>query len=174
MLPASSLQRIWNLSPATLSELRNEFDSALGTVSGNIRRTLHSPAPLTVFEADDGVTLEVDVPGIPGDAIEISVEDGVLTVIGSRPTPDCVGKLKHCERPAGSIRRSVQLDETLDTQAITADLSNGVLRIVVARKSEAQPRKVVVKIRSDETASPDSVNSTPASHDSTNGETSEE
>ena len=165
MLPTSSLQRIWNLSPATLNELRSEFDNALGSVSGNIRRTLHCPAPLAVFEADDGVTLEIDVPGIPRDAIEISVEDGVLTVTGSRPASSCAGKLKHCERTSATVRRSVQLDDTLDVQAISAELSDGVLRIVVPRRSEAQPRKVLVKIRSAEPA-----NSTPSSDEQTNAE----
>ena len=155
MLPATSLQRLWNLSPATLSELRNEFDNALDSVSGNLRRTLHTTAPLSVYEAEQHVILELDVPGIPQDALEITVEDGVLTVAGSRKAPEGVGKLKHSEQRFGEFRRSVRLDESLDIQAITAELDNGVLRLLVPRKVEAQPRKVSVTIRTPETVAVD-------------------
>jgi HSP20 family molecular chaperone IbpA len=65
MLPGTpTFSRIWNLSPATLDELRREFDNAVGSVSGAVSRTCGSQPPLSVWESDERLVVEFDVPGV--------------------------------------------------------------------------------------------------------------
>lgn len=148
MLPGTpAFSRIWNLSPATLDELRREFDNAVGSVSSAVSRTCPSRAPLSVWESDERLVVELDVPGVPQADLEVSVEDGVLTVAGNRRPSEHSGEPKHSDDRFGNFSRSIKLHESLDTTSIQAELDNGVLTLSIARRAEAQPRTIPVAVR---------------------------
>jgi len=149
MLPRpTTFSRIWNLSPTTLDELRREFDSAVGSVSGAVSRTCSSYPPLTVWERDAGLVIEVEVPGFRQDTLDVSVEDGVLTISGTRQPSNHDGELKYSDHRHEEFTRSLQLADSLDPTSVSADLEDGVLTLSIARRVEAQPKKVPVVIRS--------------------------
>ena len=152
MSPARTFSRIWNVSPATLDELRREFDSALGSASRCVRESVGSQIPLALWEDDDRVVLELEVPGISQDDLEVQVEAGVLTVAAKRVAPEWSGTLKHNEHRHGEFLRRVRLDESLDPTSIEAELRNGVLTLAIKRRVEAQPVKVAVRVREPESA----------------------
>lgn len=148
MLPGTpAFSRIWNLSPATLDELRREFDNAVGSVSGAVSRTCSSYPPASVWESDEQLVVELDVPGVPQENVEVSVEDGVLTIAGNRKPSDHSGEPKHSDGRFGEFSRSIKLHESLDTTSIQAELDNGVLTLSIARRAEAQPRTIPVAVR---------------------------
>ena len=152
MSPARTFSRIWNVSPATLDELRHEFDSALGSVSRSVRESVGSQIPLALWEDDDRVVLELEVPGISHDDLDIQVDAGVLTVAAKRVAPERSGTLKHNEHRHGEFLRRMRLDESLDPTSVEADLQNGILTLAIKRRVEAQPVKVAVRIRERESA----------------------
>jgi len=149
MLPGSpTFSRIWNLSPATLDELRREFDNAVGSVSGAVSRTCGSQPPPSVWESDERLVVEFDVPGVLQSDIKVSVEDGVLTVAGTRKPSEHAGEQKYPDGRIGEFSRSIKLHESLDPMSIEAELDSGVLTLSVSRRAEAQPRTIPVTIRS--------------------------
>ena len=143
MLPTSTISRLWNLSPSTLEGLRREFDSALSTVSN----CCDARSGVAVWEADDRVTIEFDVPGVTEDNLEVSVEDGVLQISGERHKPERDGELKHQEGRFGSFERSIRLHETLDPTSISAELEHGILTLTILRRAESQPRRIPIGVR---------------------------
>lgn len=152
MLPTSTISRLWNLSPSTLEGLRREFDSALSAAS----TCRDARSGLAVWEADDRVTIEVDVPGIAEDNLEVSVEDGVVHISGERHKPEREGELKHQAGRFGPFQRSISLHETLDATSVTAGLECGVLTLTILRRAESQPRKIPIGVRTAPTEGVDS------------------
>lgn len=145
MRPASTFSRIWNLSPSTLDELRREFDTAVDSVSQAVTRNRF---PLSIWESEDKLVLEVDLPGVDESSLDVTVEDGVLNLTGTRARADHQGELKHAETRCGEFTRSVRLHESLDPTSVTAELNNGVLTLEISRRTESLPRRVPVTIRS--------------------------
>jgi HSP20 family protein len=149
MLPGTpTFSRIWNLSPTTLDELRREFDNAVGSVSGAVSRTCGSQPPLSVWESDERLVVEFDVPGVLQSDIQVSVEDGVLTVAGTRKPSEHPGEQKPTDGRTGEFSRSIKLHESLDPTSIEAELDSGVLTLSISRRAEAQPRTIPVTVRS--------------------------
>lgn len=95
-----------------------------------------------------GFTLELEVPGINADALEVLAEDGVLTVRGSRPNRELAEgeRVLFAERANGEISRKFRLPKTADLSAISASYANGVLTVRVAKIAPAQPRRVTVNV----------------------------
>ena len=149
MLPGSpAFSRIWNLSPATLDELRREFDNAVGSMSGAVSRTCSSQPPLSVWESDERLVVEFDVPGVRQSDLEVSIEDGVLTVSGIRKPSEHAGEQKHADFRPGKFSRSIKLHDSLDPTSVEAELDSGVLTLSIGRRAEAQPRTIPVVVKS--------------------------
>lgn len=144
MLPMSTFSRIWNLSPSTLEGLRREFDAALEPASKAV--PCDSRTAFSVWESADRVTVEVDVPGIAEADLEISIEDGVLQISGQRSETEREGELKFSEHRHAEFRRALSLHDSLDPSSVVAELENGVLTLTIARKAEAQPRKIAIGV----------------------------
>jgi len=88
--------------------------------------------PVDVYEADDGLVLVLDVPGVKPAALEVNVEGRILTVQGVRA------------HGRSGWRRSFTLPDGFDTDKIAAKAENGVLRLDVPRAETAKPRKISV------------------------------
>jgi HSP20 family molecular chaperone IbpA len=95
--------------------------------------------PRVSFETDeDGFMMFADLPGVTTESLDVSVEQGVLTFSGSRTMP---GK----SATEVSYRRSIQLSEYVDAEAITATLADGVLQIGLPRAEQSRARKITVQ-----------------------------
>ncbi|MHC4878698.1 MAG: Hsp20/alpha crystallin family protein [Planctomycetota bacterium] len=147
MTPANSFSRIWNVSPATLDELRREFDEAVDSVSRSVRGTAATQLPLAAWEDDQQVILELEVPGVAQEDLDIVVEAGVLTVTGKRRSPERTSNTRHNEHRYGEFQRRIRLDESLDPATIAAELENGVLTLTITRRLESQPVRVTVRTK---------------------------
>ena len=116
MLPGTpAFSRICNLSPATLNELRREFDNAVGSVSGAVSRSCSTHPPVSIWDNECHVVVEVDVPGVQQSDLEVSVEDRVLTVSGNRRPSKHGGEPKNLDGRFGKFCRAIKLHESLDT-----------------------------------------------------------
>ena len=101
-----------------------------------------------IHEADDAIELALDVPGVKREQLQIHVEKDVLTVTGERPLlhEDTKDGYHRLERQHGTFTRSFNLPQTVDTQAIDAELKDGVLRLKLPKRAELKPRKIEVSV----------------------------
>ena len=76
----------------------------------------------TVLESTDGYTLEVEMPGVSKENLEMWVENNELTILGRRSMPSVDGTLIHCESRSENFRRSFELDPSIDAGKISAKI----------------------------------------------------
>jgi HSP20 family protein len=101
--------------------------------------------PIDAFRRGDEFIVQLDLPGVRPDTIDLTVERNVLTVHAERErdTGDDV-ELLIGERPHGTFSRQLFLGETLDTERLQADYSDGVLTLRLPVREQAKPRRVEV------------------------------
>jgi HSP20 family protein len=98
-----------------------------------------------VYRQDDRYFLEMDVPGVTQDQVDITVEKNTLTVAVERPQRTSDAELTMVrDRPFGSFNRRFYLGEGLDADGIEASLENGVLTLVIPIIEAAKARKIEV------------------------------
>lgn len=109
--------------------------------------------PMDAWRHGDELHVELDLPGIDPDSLDLDVERSVLTVTAQRPlrASDAADVLVS-ERPRGTFRRQVVLGEALDADRATADYRNGVLHLTVPVSERARPRKIQVSTADDDRA----------------------
>ena len=99
-----------------------------------------------IVERQDGVVVQIEMPGVPSDDVEISVERRVLTVRGrGRVTAPEGYRLVYAEYGEGDYERSFTLSGDIDEGNIAAEMKNGVLTLTLPRAEAAKPRKIEVK-----------------------------
>jgi len=120
-----------------------ELDRVAQQVFGT--QTRPAAMPIDAFRRGEEFLVQFDLPGIDASSIELVVERNVLTVHAerSRSNGDDV-ELLIGERPHGTFSRQLFLAETLDTERLSADYSDGVLTLRVPVKEQAKPRRVTV------------------------------
>jgi HSP20 family protein len=91
------------------------------------------------------VLLVADIPGARADGIDVSFEEGVLSVHAAVPARELPGRSVHEEYGIGDYRRTFRLGDEFDASQITADYRRGVLTIHVPRLAAVRPRKVEVR-----------------------------
>ena len=101
--------------------------------------------PASVWEDNDSYHVELDVPGVTRDHVDLTFEKGTLRITTERPAPedDRTGLVD--ERRYGRVTRTVALPESIDVDSIGAELTNGVLHVTVNKKPEAQPKRIEIK-----------------------------
>ncbi len=131
--------------------MHRAFDQALGsegTPTWGTRPQFWLPV-VDVYETDSAFVIEADLPGVHQENVDISFEQGTLTIRGTRAptvkTPE-KGELRvfSAERVSGSFIRSVRLPEYVDSEKIEATYDNGVLTVHIPVAEKAKPRKIEV------------------------------
>ena len=105
-----------------------------------------SVPPVNVWEDDKHLHVEIDVPGMTMDNLEVEVDDGHLVIKGLREETTVDDRVYHRrERVFEKFTRSFILNEEADEEKIDAVLTNGVLTVSLSKKPEIQPRRIEVK-----------------------------
>jgi len=101
---------------------------------------------VNLWETDNAVHAELEVPGLKGDELDLSVVGNQLTIKVERPETVEDGVTYHRrERPVGSFTRIVRLPSPVAAESVSAELKNGVLTITLPKAEAARPRKIEVK-----------------------------
>jgi HSP20 family protein len=124
-------------------------DVLAGTLTTSPETRVWIPA-LDVIERRDAYLIALEVPGVDPSSIDISFEQNVLTIRGSKPLgfeldPESELRVHAAERVSGNFERSVRLPEFVDGDNISAEFTNGVLVLNVPKMKEAQARKISIK-----------------------------
>lgn len=104
-------------------------------------------ARLDVRETPNQFVIQADLPGFKKDDVDVTFQDGVLTLTGERKREEKKeGENFHfVERRVGRFARSIRLPDGLKPDTVDASLKDGVLTITVDKAEEIKPRKIAVK-----------------------------
>ncbi len=139
---------------AVVSQLQNEINRVFGNLNdgeSSSATSEWSPA-VDVREYSDRFQLLLDVPGVEPKDVEITLDNGMLTVSGTRSEEKTVGsngveqpQQQRIERRLGRFHRRFILPDTADAENVNASGRNGVLEIMIPKQPKAQPRRITVK-----------------------------
>jgi HSP20 family protein len=113
-----------------------------GRESNRSERFISPPA--SVSESGDGYLLELEMPGVSKDGLEISIENNELSITGRRSNPPIEGTLVHRESRLQNYRRSFEIDPSIDREKISARINQGVVTLMLPKAEEVKPRKIAV------------------------------
>lgn len=126
-----------------------DFDRLFEDVFGRTHSLAGSEfAPaLDVTEDDDGFHVRAEMPGVAPNEVEVSVEDGVLSIRGEKKFTETTkdGRLHRTERRYGKFVRTVQFPTAIDADRVTATHQHGVLAIHLPKHARAKARTVKIE-----------------------------
>ena len=129
-------------------EMNQLFDRIFGRTEPAARPAGQAWAPpLDIAEHEDAYVVTVELPGVKPEELDVSLENGMLTIQGERRFEgESSGRTWHrVERRYGAFRRSVSLPAQVQADKIEAAFDSGLLRITVPKAEEARPRKIQVR-----------------------------
>jgi HSP20 family protein len=100
--------------------------------------------PANISANENEYLLELEMPGVDKDGIEVTVEGNELTIIGRRKQESQHGEAVYCESPQADYRRVFEFGVDVDTSKISADMEQGVLRLHLPKSEKAKPRKIPI------------------------------
>ena len=129
-------------------DINRFFNVELDNEDSTVATSAWAPA-VDIAEHDDHFMIEADVPGVDPKDIEISMENGVISLKGERESEVKEEKdgYTRIERSHGRFYRRFSLPETADSENITAKSSKGVLMITVGKKEAAKPKRITVNVQ---------------------------
>jgi len=105
---------------------------------------------LDVAERGDAYVIHAELPGVSPEQVDVSFEQNVLTIRGTKPASFDVAaegevRVFAAERVHGGFERAVRLPEFVDADRIEATFANGLLTVTVPKAKAAQPRKINIR-----------------------------
>src|SRR4030042_193109 len=128
-------------------QLRDEMDRLLGgffgqPINGAPAGECRCQPTVNVWEQDDALIVEAEIPGVKSDQVDVSVIGDELSLKVQRPDVAQEGVTYHRhERPVGSFTRVLRLPVEVDADRVQAELAHGVLTISLPKAESAKPRK---------------------------------
>jgi HSP20 family protein len=101
-------------------------------------------SPVSVTEIAEGYMLEIEMPAVKKDGLEISIENNELTIIGRRSLPPVEGTLIHRESRPENFRRVFELDPSIDSDKISAKIDHGLVTLILPKAEHVKPRKIAI------------------------------
>ena len=108
---------------------------------------MHAGYDVDIYSDDDHIFLEAELPGLSKEGVEVSVENGTLTITGKK-THETIEKdhVHHLqERYYGSFSRSFTLPDTVDAKKVKATMKDGVLRVILNKREQVKAKRIEVK-----------------------------
>lgn len=132
---------------ADLARVRNLIDRAFEeTAAAKTQATRAWRPPVDLFEDENAFTLQLELPGVDRDKIEVEVTHEELVIRGERPyvKPES-GNIVHSERAYGQFQRSFRLGVPVQNNAVEANYRDGVLTIRLPKTESVKPRRIEVQ-----------------------------
>jgi len=136
-----------------LLRFRNELDRAFNRTWGNMGMERFHGAwsfSVDVYETPETYRYVFEVPGFSREDLDVTVENGVLTVTAERDLPSQEiseeegRRFRHLERPYGRFTRSLRLPGNAILDQVDATCENGLLTVVLPKSAEARPRRIQI------------------------------
>ena len=133
-----------------MNDLRNQERAPATTSKAQGNEARYSDVtlmpPVDVVEDASGITLYADLPGVSRDRLNLQVEKGTLTIDAEIDLQLPEGlQSSHTEVGFGRFHRTFTLSSELDTEKVTAELADGVLKLSIPKAEHAKPRRIEVR-----------------------------
>lgn len=104
------------------------------------------PIAVDASKEGDDIVVRADVPGVPKENLNISLENGVLTISGERSecSEKTCGNVYFQERSLGSFSRSIKVPANVDERSVKATLQDGVLQLILKRSEPVAAKKIEI------------------------------
>jgi HSP20 family protein len=106
--------------------------------------------PVDIFESDEAYTLVASVPGFKESQVEVTFEDGILSIKAKADDHKTPGRWLRQERPYGSFVRRLEVPSQVETARIGAHFDNGELTITIPKTAKPKPVKIQIGTRGKE------------------------
>ena len=132
---------------------RSEFDEIVGRWFGDHGTAWPSGGfnvPTDVFHTDDRLIIRMELPGVDPDDVDVTIQENVLLINGSRKFPFDADKVRFVRRGTfyGDFTQKVALGKGLNVEGIGANYENGVLEVTIPYAEEVQPKKISIEVGS--------------------------
>ncbi|MFN2491118.1 MAG: Hsp20/alpha crystallin family protein [Actinomycetota bacterium] len=128
-----------------------DFEDLLGRLFGS--ETTKWPTggfdvPSDIFHNDEQLVVRMDLPGVAAEDVEVTVQENVLVINGSRRFPFDRDKVRFLRRGTfyGDFTQRIQLGKGLDVEKVSARFDDGVLQVSIPVAEEVQPRKISIEV----------------------------
>ncbi|MFO1127050.1 MAG: Hsp20/alpha crystallin family protein [Rhodospirillales bacterium] len=131
----------WVEPLATLKRIQDEINRAFG--DENVAREAEFP-PINVWRGEDGIVVTAQVPGVPLEALDLTVHQNTLTIKGKRELerPEGEVNVHRRERATGPFARTIALPFNVDPEKVRASADCGILTVELPRPEADKPRKI--------------------------------
>lgn len=148
MLP-TPWTRMRTTSPfETFDEVRREMDRIFDAVPAAALEARTRLLPADVRETGDALEVEMEIPGLRPEDIELTVENNVLTIAGEKKVENREGSedsYRLLERRYGRFERSFRVPGNVKAEDVSANYRNGVLHVTLPKTEESRPRRIRVE-----------------------------
>ena len=127
-----------------VSTLDRMVDDVMGSAFGTATNTRKFDPAIDVRANDSEVVFICDVPGVKQEDLEVTLENHVLTIKGTRKFDSQENEQVMLGRAYGPFTRSYTLPDTLDEENLAANLADGVLTVRIPKHPKAKPRKIQI------------------------------
>jgi HSP20 family protein len=114
-----------------------------GAVAEQPERAYIAPE-VNIYETEEGYVLQAEMPGVPKEAIEVTLENNTLTFVGHRKVEAVTGSVVYRESREADYRRAFELDPAIDPGKISAEMRQGVLTLTLPKAERVKPRKITI------------------------------
>ena len=109
------------------------------------RQAVYVAPSADVGSTDVGYVIRAEMPGVEKDALEITVEHGELIILGRRKPIEVTGELIYSEIRLHDFRRVYELDPSIDSTKISANIEEGILTVTLPKAETVKSRKIAVQ-----------------------------
>lgn len=144
-----------SLLTSSVERLRHELDRWLEVAWSQGERAIDSLGlrggerdwcpPIDVRETGDAVLVDVELPGVQPDAVEVTLAGHMLTVTAPIVAMSEEGEVRRRERPRGRFRRTIPLPVSVDPDQVEAASKYGVLQVRIGKSEDAREKRVPVR-----------------------------
>ena len=150
MAPSRSLRELMSLDP--LRKFQEGFFEGFDPFRtfGGENWSLATWAPACdIYENNNEIVVKAELPEVKREDVRVSIENNVLTIHGERKFSEETKKENYhrVERNYGEFTRSFALPNFVDTSKVNAEFKDGILRVTLAKREEARPKQVEVKVK---------------------------
>ena len=128
-----------------INSIFNEFFHPAICVNKNTESNSWNPV-VDVYENDESIVVQAEVPGVEKKDVSVDINDGVLTLKGERKYEDEVkeDRFYQRERIYGKFQRAFRLPEGTDYDKINAEFKDGILKVTVPKVEEKKPKQITI------------------------------
>lgn len=131
---------IWNANSA----FDRVFDDVMRSTYNGVAQSARFQPAVDIRARDEDIVFAIDVPGVRIEDLNVTVEGDVLTVKGARKLEATENERMSLGRPYGEFTLRYTLPDGMDSEHLSADLTNGVLTLRLPKLPKAQPRRIQI------------------------------